>query len=89
MDIFGRLLCRRKSNACTILYMFEDVVTALRERPLPVDRDVVLELLAVVDAASVALNDALDGFDEAGLWQPSMRQSRPPDDPKLRRLFEP
>ena len=49
--------------------MFEDVVTALRERPLPVDRAVVLELLEVVDAASVALNDALDGFDEAGLWQ--------------------
>jgi hypothetical protein len=49
--------------------MFEDVVTALRERPLPVDRDVVLELLAVVDAAAVALNDALDGFDEAGLWR--------------------
>jgi hypothetical protein len=51
------------------LYMFEDVVTALRERPLPVDRDVVLELLAVLDAAAVALNDALDGFDEAGRWQ--------------------
>jgi hypothetical protein len=48
--------------------MFEDVVTALRERPLPVDRDVVLELLEVVDAASVALNDALEGFDRAGLW---------------------
>ena len=48
--------------------MFEDVVTSLRERPLPVGRDVVLGLLAVVDAASVALNDALDEFDAAGLW---------------------
>ena len=54
--------------------MFEDVVNALRQRPLPVDRDAVLELLAVVDAASVALNNAIDGFDEQVCGAPSTRR---------------